>query len=322
MTAAITRLPARLLAVSLALALAPIVAARDAASTTEPPATPDGAAPASAPANIDTPPAADPAAERRARVDRFLDELEKSGTTIETLSGGLSLEKHDAFVEETERRFGRIVVDRKDGARRFAILFDEFVDATGRSSRAVDHWIFADGWLVEQDHANRSFTKRQIVAPGRTLDPLALGEGPIPVPIGQRKSEVLARFEVDEGEIPQDVAMLGSLRDVAALRLVPKDGTPMAKETASIDLYYDRTTLAPVGVVIRERNGNRTAARISQPVVNGAVKDADRALLEIPTPDPREWAIDVRPWQGAAAEGADAPSGSPSTADDGPAAGG
>ena len=310
----------RLLALCLAVPTAPSVGLSLAAGAPEPPAaTDDGAA---RPAPVDAPPAVDPAtdpaADRRARVDRFLDELEKSGTTIETLSGGLSLEKHDAFVEETERRFGRIVVDRKAGARRFAIRFDEFVDATGRSSRAVDHWIFADGWLVEQDHANRSFTKRQVVAPGGTLDPLALGEGPIPIPIGQRKSEVLARFEVDEGELPQDVAMLGSLRDVAALRLVPRDGTPMARDTASIDLYYDRTTLAPVGVVIRERNGNRTAARISQPVVNGAVKDEDRALLEIPSPDPREWAIDIRPWQGAAPEGANAPAGTPATADDAP----
>ncbi|MFM1822495.1 MAG: hypothetical protein RI967_761 [Planctomycetota bacterium] len=284
----------------------PLLASPARAIAAEPPRTGDATP---APTVADAPAANDAAAERRARVERFLDELERSGTTIETLSGGLSLEKHDAFVEETERRFGRIVVDRKAGARRFAILFDEFVDATGRSSRAVDHWIFADGWLVEQDHANRSFTKRQIVAPGQSLDPLALGEGPIPIPIGQRKSEVLARFEVDEGELPQDVAMLGSLRDVAALRLVPKDGTTMAKETASIDLYYDRTTLAPVGVVIRERNGNRTAARISQPVVNGAVKDEDRALLEIPSPDPREWAIDIRPWQGAD----DRDAGSPAT---------
>jgi hypothetical protein len=49
--------------------------------------------------------------------------------------------------------------------------------------------------------------------------------------------------------------------------------------------------------VIRERNGNRTVARIARPVVNGEVKPEDRALLEIPSPDPKEWAIDVRPWR-------------------------
>jgi len=247
------------------------------------------------------PPAAPPATATDAgsRVDAFLSELEKSGATIETLSGGLAVEKFDALVEETERRFGRVVVDRKDGKRRFAIYFDEFVDGSGRSDRSVDHWIYADGWLTEQDFRNRSFTKRQIVPPGEQFDPLAIGEGPIPIPIGQKKAEVLARFEVTEGEMPIDIPLIGAIKNAAALRLVPKPGTPMAKDTASIELFYDRTSLAPTGVVIREKNGNRTVARIANPVVNGEVKDADRRLLEIPELDPKEWTLDVRPWKRA-----------------------
>lgn len=231
------------------------------------------------------------------RVDEFLTELERTGATIDTLSGGLSLEKFDALVEESERRFGRVVVDKKDGKRRFAIYFEEFVDGSGRSDRSVDHWIYSDGWLCEQDHRNKSFTKRQIVAPGESFDPLALGEGPIPIPIGQKKAEVLARFEVSEAEVPVDIPLLGSMKNVAGLKLVPKAGTPMAKETAAIELFYDRTSLAPTGVVIREKNGNRTVARIAKPVVNGEVKAEDRALLEIPEPDPKQWTIDVRPWK-------------------------
>jgi hypothetical protein len=85
------------------------------------------------------------------------------------------------------------------------------------------------------------------------------------------------------------------MQNVAALKLIPKVGTEMAKDTASIELFYDRTTLAPSGVVIREKNGNRTVARISAAVVNGDVKAEDRALLEIPNPDPKEWTVDVRP---------------------------
>lgn len=230
----------------------------------------------------------------RARVESFLADLERSGETIATMSGTLSLEKYDAVAEETERRYGRLVLDRKDGKRRFAILFEEFVDDAGRSDRSLDHWIYADGWLCEQDHRNKSFTKRQIVGPGENFDPLKLGEGPIPVPIGQRKAEVLARFEVAETEVPAEIPMLGSLRNVAGMRLVPKEGTEMARETARVELFYDRTSLAPVGIVVLARNGNRTVARITAPVVNGEVKDADRALLEIPSPDPREWTIDVR----------------------------
>jgi hypothetical protein len=236
---------------------------------------------------------------RKARAEAFLGELEKTATTIDSVSGAITLEKFDALVEETERRFGRIVLDRKDGKRRIAIRFDEFIDGSGRSDKSVQHFIIADGWLCEQDYKNKSFTKRQIVKPGEDFDPLALGEGPVPLPIGQKKSEVMARFDVTETELPLDVPLLGSLRDVAALRLVPKSGTPMAKDHENIDLFYDRTTLVPVGVVMREKNGNRTVARISKPVVNGEVKAEDRALLEIPTPDPKEWAIDVKPLAGS-----------------------
>ncbi len=253
-----------------------------------------------------------------ARVYAFLGDLEQTSFTIKSLSGALALESFDALVEETQRRYGRFVMERSDaittpastpeptpksppslGARRFALYFDEFVDGSGRSDRSIDHWIYSDGWLCEQDYRNKSFTKRQIVAPGETLDPLALGEGPIPIPMGQKRADVLARFDVSEQEIPQDIPLLGSLQNVAGLRLVPKPGTSLAKDTLAIELFYDRTTLALTGVVSREKNGNLTVARINAPVVNGAVTEADRALLTIPSPDPKGWAIDVRPWTSA-----------------------
>lgn len=243
------------------------------------------------------PSTAQPPSPAQARVEDFLLELERTGSTISTLSGALAYEKFDALVEESERRYGRLVLDSKDGRRRFAIHFDEFIDGTGRSDRSVDHWIYADGWLSEQDHRNRSFTRRQIVPPGRDFDPLALGEGPIPIPIGQKRADVLARFEASETDVPQDVPLLATLRNVAGLRLVPKAGTDMARSTEAVELFFDRTTLAPTGVVVREKNGNRTIARISSPVVNGEVRPEDRALLEVPSPDPGAWTIDVRPWK-------------------------
>ena len=77
--------------------------------------------------------------------------------------------------------------------------------------------------------------------------------------------------------------------------------SPETSHELSIDLIGagGRLGLAPTGVVIRARNGNRTVARINRPVVNGEVSEADRALLVIPSPDPKEWAIDVRPWRKA-----------------------
>ncbi|MFM7132692.1 MAG: hypothetical protein ACKO0W_00060 [Planctomycetota bacterium] len=238
-------------------------------------------------------PAATPPTSPEDRVAALLGELEKTATTIDTMGGRITLERFDSLLGETERRFGRLVLDRKDGARRFAILFDEFIDGSGRQDKSIDHWIYSGGWLCQQDHRNRSFTKRRVARPGEAIDPLALGEGPIPVPIGQKRAEVLARFTVAETAVPDDIRLLASLKDYAGLRLVPKDGTPMARETEAVELFYDRATLAPVGIVVREKSGNRTVARIAKPVVNGEVSAEDRALLEIPEPDPAQWTISI-----------------------------
>jgi hypothetical protein len=280
--------------VALAVLLASTTAAF-AGVTAEPPASTAPTAPAAAPASPQAAPAPMPADAARSRAEEFLGELEKTATTIDSLSGTLTLEKYDGLLEETDQRTGRLVLDRKDGRRRIALRFDEHIDGSGRLETSILHYIVADGWLCEIDHENRSFTKRQIARPGEDFDPLALGSGPVPLPIGQKKADVLARFDVTESEIPADVPLLGSLRDVAALRLVPKEGSDAAKDMQTIDLFYDRTTLAPVGVVVRERNGNRTVARVTKPVVNGDVGDEDRKLLEIPTLDPAEWAHDVKP---------------------------
>ncbi|MFM7260765.1 MAG: LolA family protein [bacterium] len=252
---------------------------------------PNPASPPSAPTPTDAP---KPDAAKD-RAEAFLVELEKTSSTIASMSGMLTLEKYDGLSEESDQRTGRLVLDRKDGKRRIAIRFEEYIDGSGRIDRSILHYIVAEGWLCEIDHTNKSFTKRQIARPGEDFDPLAIGNGPVPLPIGQKKADVLARFDVTETEIPSDIPLLGSLQDVAALRLIPKVGSEAAKDLDNIDLFYDRTTLAPVGVVLREKNGNRTVARVTKPVVNGDVKEEDRALLEIPSLDPKEWAHDVKP---------------------------
>jgi len=47
------------------------------------------------------------------------------------------------------------------------------------------------------------FQKRQVVAPGESFDPLSI-DGPFPLPLGQKRETVLARFDVklieDDGE--------------------------------------------------------------------------------------------------------------------------
>jgi hypothetical protein len=163
----------------------------------------------------------------------------------------------------------------------------------GHASKTVDHYIFGDGWYCRLDHKNKSFTKRRIASDGK--DPLNSIGGQVPIPVGQRKADVLARFEVTEIQPPIDIPILGSMQNVAGLRLVPKPGTATAEDTASLELFYDRVTIAPVGVVVHAKVANPkyarwTAARVTEPIVNGEVKESDRALLVVPEKAPEGWA--------------------------------
>ncbi len=230
-------------------------------------------------------------------VTALLDRLELAGKSLTSLTGRVALERQDALVGDNELRRGRLVLEQKDGARSFAFLFEEFIDVNGRSDRHLDHWIYANGWLCELDERNKSFTKRQIVAPGQQLDPLKLGEGPFPIPTGQPKAEVLARFDVVSTELPTDVPLWKNLAGVDGLRLTPKSGSGMESEFKTVEVFYDHETLAPVGVRLTKPNLDTTIVRVSAFAVNQPLTDADRAALVIPSPDPTAWAIDVRPWK-------------------------
>jgi hypothetical protein len=245
------------------------------------PPAPEAAAEAASPA---VPPA----------VDDLLTRLESAANDLRDFSANIAYERFDALIEETERRFGRLVLEGQGKERKLALLFDEYIDGSGRSDRTRDHWLFLDGWLVEINEKAKTVTERQIAPPGSTFDPLKLGEGPFPIPLGQPKAEVLKRFRVDDlGK--SDAPLLKSLPPCRGLRLVPIEGTEFAKETAAVEVWYEPESLSPLGLVIRNVNGDTVAVRLVKPARNAGLSEADRTLLAKPEINPTQWAIDRRP---------------------------
>ena len=102
-----------------------------------PPSPPAGGAPATTPVPAATPaPVAKPAETQadpvKARVDAFLDELERSGATTASLSGNVAIETNDLFKETSEYRAGRLVVEGKGSKRRIALHLDELIVVDAR----------------------------------------------------------------------------------------------------------------------------------------------------------------------------------------------
>ena len=208
-----------------------------------------------------------------------------------TLSAQLRYDRIQGLVGDRQRRFGALVYEAGPPGR-FAVHFDRVL-VDERLDRQ-DRWYVFDGvWLVERHEDQKLFMKRQVAPPGGDgADPLALGEGPIPIPITSKKDRVLKRFDV-EVVAPTESDPV----DTVHLRLAPKAGVGVDFE--SVDLWYGRQTLLPVRVRTVDDSENESVIDVSDAEVNGPV---NRALLDTSEPRDPGWRVEVTPWERDRAE--------------------
>jgi hypothetical protein len=242
--------------------------------------------------------------------DTLLWALERSGANLRSFSADIAFDRYLALEDEKERRKGRLALQGEGAGRRLGCRFREFIDGAGAKRESQDHWIYADGWLAEADWEHKSFTKRRVVAPGESWDPLKLGEGPFPLPFGQAEEEVRARFAIERAALPETPLIRFALGDtkVCGLRLTPKPTTALAKDASWVDVFYSAEAkplaesnqlgfqLIPRVVVLAKPSGDQSTIVLTNPVMNAPLEPADQTLLQMPNPDPKEWSIDVREW--------------------------
>ena len=247
--------------------------------------------------------------------EELLDGLEESIKSLENFSAILNYRKEDPFTS-TEIRSGRILFHQAaptnpeaaadaespaDGPlrKRFAITFER--ETIGQQMRERhQRYIFDGAWLVEIDFDNKQFIKRQVVPPGEVFDPLKLGEGPFPLPIGQPKEEVLARFTAELIDFPQDGFLRGRIPPSGiGVKLTPRAGLAIARDYESISIYYDRRTMLPVAVDALSPDGVRKIVVLFNTKKNEDLEPEEvEAMLSVEPPmDAADWSIDIRPWK-------------------------
>ncbi len=137
------------------------------------------------------------------KVDALLDRLETADAGIRDLSGSLDYTRVNVVLDDIQTRIGTlrfVVVPAVEGVcetprRVFLVHFTFFTD--GFVQRNEDEqWGFDGQWLYERSARQKTRIVRQIAREGENLDPLRLGEGPLPIPLGQRKAEILTRYDV------------------------------------------------------------------------------------------------------------------------------
>lgn len=187
--------------------------------------------------------------------------LERADERVRTLEADISYDRRFKLQGDRHVRTGRLFFERVppgEGAGRarkaFAIYFDTLV-AGDRKQDDPQAWAFDGRWLTEIRPAQKRWTKREIARAGEAFDPLRVGEGPMPLPIGQRADDILKRFEAEllppeQGLSAEEIAGLPFVRNTWQLRLTPRPGAADAggaerDEFREVRLWYAKDTLLP-----------------------------------------------------------------------------
>ena len=213
--------------------------------------------------------------------------------------------------------------------RRFAVTFDKLIINGNRLIEERQDFVFDGSWLLELDFAGKQAIRRRVVAEGSGADPLRIGEGPLPLPIGQRKADVLGRFGVSlvaateglpEGE--QFAALRTLLASAHQIRLEPRAGSEQARDFREIRLWYREPDLLPVFSQAVRTDGSRDEILLAPAtlVKNGTVlPERFVTVPEAVLPEKGAgWNVEVMEFRG----GARAPEAKPAEGAEGGGAGG
>lgn len=199
--------------------------------------------------------------------DELLTALETADKSLRTLQADVAHVKRESELvgnrvqEERGKLYYRVEPAAPGDAnsqprKKFQVDFEDLIFDNTR--RKENHTFIFDGqWLVEKQPDEKQIFKRQLAPPGQTMDPLALGEGQFPIPIGQKKSRINERFDASivppQEEFP---APPGSdpnnpppppdwVKDSYQLKLIPKKGTSEFRDYREIRIWYRKGDLLP-----------------------------------------------------------------------------
>lgn len=244
------------------------------------------AAAASQPATRASGPASAPAVKLDPVVDKILDRLEKKGAKIEAIEAAIVFTKIDPVLEDKQVHKGILRFKRTKPNPRFFIRFDELKLENIAPKKEKEWHVFDGRWYIEAREKTQSISKREIVRPGETLEVFKLGQGPFPLPFGQKKADILKHFDVKlVPSKPKDP------EHSEHLECTPRPGTELAGKYETVHFYIDRTLDLPVRVqTVEKEEGNEIIASFTKIKVNPGLVESQLNLPDLP-----DYSVDTVP---------------------------
>jgi hypothetical protein len=224
------------------------------------------------------------------RVDQVLDRLERKGDQVKDIETPIRYTKMDPVLEDKQVFQGILRFKEDKPNPHFFIRFDKFTQEG--ITRDTPEWHVFDGqWYIEAREKTHTIVKRQIVRPGEEVNVFRIGQGPFPLPFGQKKADILKYFDVKlvpptEKDPPNSVH----------LECTPKPGTDMAEKYGSIHFYIDKQLDLPVVVRTVEKSEN---VEVTAEFPADKIKiNTGMAACELNLPELKGYQVDTVPLAG------------------------
>lgn len=180
----------------------------------------------------------------------ILERLEKAGEKYTTLQSDVVMTVRSPLTGDVSQRTGRVAY-QKGGEKepsKFRISFETLQqDGTPRMKEKIDY-IFDGRYLTEDNYRLKTRTRYQLGRQGEKIEPLKIGEGPFPMPFGQKTADILQYLmPVTRKPIETDP------KNTDYLKLLPKSDDGRVN-FVRLEMWVDKTTNLPVRIVSKNKN--------------------------------------------------------------------
>ncbi len=214
-------------------------------------------------------------------VEKILDRLE--ARKISDVEAGIRFVKVDTVLDSKQVYEGIIRFRQEEPNPRFFIQFDRS-DVDGIVKKEKEWHVFDGEKYLEAREATRTIIPHQVVEPGKKTQVFRLGEGPFPLPFGQKKSEITRHFAVKLVPPAAD-----DPKNTDHLECTPLPGTDMDRKYGTVHFWIDRELDLPVKVAtVEKEEGNTVSATFMKPKIDTGMAASQ---LNLPAEVKREYKV-------------------------------
>lgn len=220
-------------------------------------------------------------------VRQWLDRLEQRGEDLKTLECSLDYNLEQTLMGDEARRTGKLFYKRDDKKTRFRVEFKTLTEDNVTEESKQDY-IFDGHWLSHLNHDEKIIHRWEVVAPDEeAIDPLRIGNGPFPLPVGQKAEEVLRHFAVAALPLAD-----GQQNGDGHLMLTPIHQDGSANDLRWIEMWIDAVTHLPYRVRTEDESGNLTTVRFDEIHSNKKIRNSKFNVKYS-----RSWELIEEAWQ-------------------------